>query len=109
MTEAPWAFSTFWLYTVLIDEREFGIDSRTLRRALGARAIEARPLWQPLHVSIPHRMCQSYEIEIADDLYRRALSLPSSVGLATADQERVIEAVVGAGASRGAGLQTDCP
>jgi dTDP-4-amino-4,6-dideoxygalactose transaminase len=29
-------------------------------------------------------------VEVADLLYRRALSLPCSVGLAEADQERVI-------------------
>jgi len=94
MSEAPWAFSTFWLFTVLVDEREYGIDSRALLRALAASGIEARPLWEPLHASAAHRRSQSYRVEVADALYRRALSLPSSVGLEERDQERVIHAIV---------------
>ncbi len=35
--EAEWAFSTFWMYTVLIDEKESGIDSRQLLRELAAQ------------------------------------------------------------------------
>ena len=64
-----------------------------------ASIIEARPLWQPLHATAAHQRCQSYRVEVADSLYQRALSLPSSVGLTSSDQARVIEVVVGAGAS----------
>ena len=37
--EVDWAFSTFWMYTVLLDEKESGLDSRQLLRELGARKI----------------------------------------------------------------------
>ncbi len=94
MTEAAWAFSAFWLFTVLVGDRECGIDSRALLRALAASGIEARPLWQPLHTSAAHRGCQAYRVEVADVLYRQALSLPSSVGLDPRDQQRVIDVVV---------------
>jgi perosamine synthetase len=96
MAEAPWAFSSFWLYTVLVDEAEYGTSSRDLRRRLAASGIEARPLWQPLHLSRAHRASPSYCGDVAEALYRNALSLPSSVGLAPEDQQRVISVVAAA-------------
>lgn len=91
--EASWAFSTFWLYTLLVDEACSGLDSRALQRALAERNIQTRPLWAPIHEQRPYRDCQAYRIEAADRLYRDALSLPCSVGLREADQQRVIAAV----------------
>ncbi|MGH9371979.1 MAG: LegC family aminotransferase [Vicinamibacterales bacterium] len=91
MPESPDVCSTFWLYTVLVDEARFGIDSRALLRSLSDAQIQARPLWQPLHRSKPFHGCPAYRVEVADLLARDALSLPSSVSLDTAQQERVVE------------------
>jgi len=91
--EAPWAFSTFWLYTVLVDEARYGVDSRALQRALAERNIQTRPLWAPIHAQRPYRDCQTYRVEVTERLYRDALSLPCSVGLSQADQQRVIDAL----------------
>lgn len=93
MREAGWAFSTFWMYTILLDERIYGRDRRSLGQLLAEHQIQSRPLWQPLHRSPAHAGCQSYHVEVADLLYKRALSLPSSVGLTGADLQRVIETV----------------
>jgi perosamine synthetase len=93
MVEADWARSAWWMYTVLIDEVEFGRDSRTLLRALANERIQSRPLWQPMHRSPAHRGSQAYQCEIADRLYRDALSLPCSVGIRRAEQEWVASVV----------------
>jgi perosamine synthetase len=89
--EADWAFSTFWMYTVLLDEVESRIDSRELLRELAARKIQARPLWQPLHRSPAHHPVGSPACPNAERLHRQAISLPCSVGLSPAAQDRVIE------------------
>jgi perosamine synthetase len=94
MREAQWAYSTFWLYTMLVDRDEVGIDSRELLRRLGEAGIQSRPLWQPLHLSAPFADCPAYRCDNAERIGRQALSLPSSVGLASSDQERVIDAVL---------------
>ncbi len=99
--EAPWAFSTFWLYTLLVDEARYGMDSRALQRALADRNIQTRPLWAPIHEQRPYRDCQAYRIETAPHIHRRALSLPCSVGLREDDQQRVIAAVRGLAGGRG--------
>jgi perosamine synthetase len=90
---APWAESSHWLYTIRVDPDRFGLDSRALLRFLEARRIRTRPLWQPMHRSPAHRDCPAGDCPVAERLYRMALSLPCSVGLGEADQERVIAAV----------------
>jgi dTDP-4-amino-4,6-dideoxygalactose transaminase len=95
--EAPWASSSYWMYTVRV-----GADSRPLLRHFTARGIQTRPLWQPLHRSPAHAGSQSYRVEVADRLYRESLSLPCSVGLTPVQQHAVIDA---AGQFFGAGLK----
>ncbi len=94
MPQAAWAESVFWLYTILIDEEQFGRSPRAVLSELKTRGIESRPLWQPMHQSSVHRGCEAFDCEVADWLYSRALSLPSSVGLTEADQGYVLESLL---------------
>ena len=98
-SEAPWASSTYWLYTVLVDEQVYGIDSRRLLKHLEQQHIQARPLWQPLHRSKAHAGSFSYRIEVTDKIHSKALSLPSSTGVSERDVELVVAAVTGAQSS----------
>jgi perosamine synthetase len=91
--QAAWALSTFWLYTLLVEEQVYGMDSRGLLRALRDRGIQTRPLWHPIHRLKPYRGCEAYKVEVADWLYERGLTIPCSVGLPASDQDRVIEAI----------------
>ena len=93
MKEADWAFSAFWLYTVLIDEAEYGIDCRQLLNILKEASIQTRPLWQPLHRSPAHQGAQAWRCSEADRLYEQALSLPCSVGISESELARVVELV----------------
>jgi perosamine synthetase len=91
--EADWAFSTFWMYTALVDEKESRIDSRGLLRELAARKIQTRPLWQPIHRSPAHNLSGSPPCPNSDALHSQAISLPCSVGLTRSAQSRVIESI----------------
>ena len=91
MPEAPWAASSFWLYTILIDSAVTKIDRHFLHKALGVRRIETRPLWQPLHRSPAHQGALSYHCVVADRIQAQALSLPSSTNLTDVEQEWVID------------------
>jgi perosamine synthetase len=93
MQEAPWAYSIFWLYTIMVKENEYGENSRELRTRLAEAQVQSRPLWQPLHRAPAHAGSQSYFCEVADMLNRRGLCLPSSVGLAAESQEKVIQLI----------------
>lgn len=93
MHEAPWAFSTFWLYTILVDSDAFRMGSRDLLRRLQDAHVQSRPFWHPLHTLRPFERCTAYRVVVADRLYRDGLSLPSSVGLRQEEQDRVIQVI----------------
>ena len=93
MREAPWASSVFWMYTVLVDDKEYGIGSRDLLSVLSSHGIQTRPLWEPLHRSGAHQGSQAWRMKIEDRLYAQALSLPCSVGLSPEQQAEVIQRV----------------
>jgi perosamine synthetase len=97
MPQADWAESIFWMYTILVDEARYGMDSRTLMRKLADQGIQARPLWQPVHLSQAHAGSYAVDCTVAEDLNRDALSLPSSVGLSAEEQQRVIDAILSMG------------
>ena len=90
MRQAPWADCVYWLYTILVNEENYGMSSRALLRQMQLEHIETRPLWQPLHISSAHADNLSYQCPVAQRLNREAISLPSSVGLEGVDQQRVI-------------------
>ncbi|MGQ0732903.1 MAG: LegC family aminotransferase [Acidobacteriota bacterium] len=94
MRQAPWASSSFWLSTVLVDAAAYGMTSRALLGHLAETGIESRPLWEPLHRSRAHAGSPRRVCPVAERLYDQALSLPSSPGLSEDDQRRVIEAVL---------------
>ncbi len=93
MREAEWAKSTDWLFTVLINKRLYGMDSRELMRRLAASGIQTRPLWRPIHMNLPYRSILHDKLPVSARLYREALSLPSSTGLSETDQDRVISKI----------------
>jgi perosamine synthetase len=81
MPQAPWARSSYWMYTLLVFKRQFGIDSHSLVDALAKDGICAQTRWQPLHQTQAHCHSQRVLSGVADRLYHQALSLPCSVGL----------------------------
>ena len=91
--EASWGNHTRWLSCFLIDEKEFGASQPDIIRYLESQNIESRPVWKPLHIQ---PLLKDYECvggEVAEDLNRRGICLPSSSSLSEEDQQRVIECV----------------
>ncbi len=89
--EASWAKSSYWLYTILIDNAVYKESNRMVLQRLHGLGIQSRPLWHPLHRLLPFAECYAYQIKEADRLFDCALSLPSSVHLTEEDQARVID------------------
>lgn len=89
--QAAWARSIWWLYTILVEPKTYGMNSRALMKILETRKVQARPFWHPLHSLKAFAGCGSYRIENSLRSYQQGLSLPSSVGLSAEDQERVVE------------------
>ncbi len=77
----------------LVDPAAFGADRETVRLALDAADIEARPLWKPMHLQPVYSAVAILGGEVAEALFRDGLCLPSGSGLTAADQERVIAGI----------------
>ncbi len=90
-----WARPTDWLFTIRIDEGEYGMSSRELMKCLAEKGVQSRPLWTPLHRDGPYQGAGDFPV--AERLHRECLSLPSSVGLARKDQESIISLVFSKG------------
>lgn len=93
MPEARWAEPTYWVNTILLDRSVSEEDRTRIIGVLNSRSVQAQPRWRPLHRLPVYRGEQAYRVETANDLYRRAISLPSSVALTEAERSYVVERV----------------
>jgi len=93
MQAQPETNPTYWLYTILLPEIITLEQRKAMISDLNSEGIGVRPLWYPNHALPPFVECHSLGGEQANNLYRRAISLPSSVGLTAEEQERTINTV----------------
>jgi perosamine synthetase len=91
--EAEGVQSNYWLTTVYIDRALFGMTARELRQKLKDAQIEARPLWQPAHLSPAHQDAFKLPCPVSEDLFANCLSLPSCSFATDADIGRVITVI----------------
>jgi pyridoxal phosphate-dependent aminotransferase EpsN len=96
MPQAPWGLHTNWLSCFLVDEERLRCDRDFILNALNAGDIDARPLWKPLHLQKLYAGAERFGGAVAEDLFRRGICLPSSSNLSEPQQQRVIDAVLGA-------------
>lgn len=90
---AEGVLSASWLYSVRVDERIFGMSAREVMADLGHQRIQSRPLFQPAHLGEVYSGAIRVGGSVAEQLWDEGLSLPCSVGLLPADQQRVIDAL----------------
>ncbi len=88
-------FSTRWLTTVLVQPEKFGADRETVRLALAAGDIEARPIWKPMHLQPFFAGCERIITGVADRIFRDGLCLPSCSDMTDDDLGRVVKVIRG--------------
>jgi len=93
MPEAPWGRHTRWLTTLTINPAQFGTDRESVRLALEADNIEARPVWKPMHLQPVFSGCAKVGGSVAERLFHEGLCLPSGSNLSAEDRERVVDSV----------------
>jgi dTDP-4-amino-4,6-dideoxygalactose transaminase len=92
---AVWSESSCWLNSVSIgselsDVESFAANRNVVFEHLRARNIDSRPIWTPLHLLPPYASAVRLGGGVAEGIFAGGLSLPSSVGLSEAAQDRVI-------------------
>lgn len=93
MPEPDGYYSTRWLTALTIDPSKFGCDRETIRLALEAENIEARPVWKPMHLQSAFADCRSVLNGVSERLFRDGLCLPSGSSMNREQQSRVIAIV----------------
>jgi pyridoxal phosphate-dependent aminotransferase EpsN len=95
MPQAEYGLHTNWLSCFLVDADRFGASRDQVIAALAARNIDSRPLWKPMHLQPLYVGLERFGGEVAEDLFRRGICLPSSSSLPREDQQLVIDTVRG--------------
>src|ERR1017187_72437 len=93
MPQAPYGLHTNWLSCFLIEEQKFGCSRDELIQALDEANVESRPVWKPMHLQPLYAGADHYGGEVAADLFRRGICLPSSSCLSLEEQLYVINQV----------------
>lgn len=98
MPQARFGLHTNWLSVFLVDPTQGGngqqtVDRDALLAALDRANIESRPVWKPMHLQPLFAGYECHGGEVAADLFRRGICLPSSSNLAASDQAWVIQSV----------------
>ena len=89
--------STYKDFTALIDEDEFGIDSRSLADALEAEGVETRRYYSPpVHTMRAYRSLSSANgsLAVTDRISDQVLTLPLWVGMSDREIAGVTDAII---------------
>lgn len=82
-------FSNHWLSAIVIDEEKAGFNREQLRLALDQENIESRPLWKPMHLQPIFESEPYFGGNVAEELFKNGLCLPSGSNLNEEDLERI--------------------
>ena len=95
MPEAGYGRGNRWLTVITVDPEAFGADRETVRLALEAADVEARPVWKPMHLQPVFAGCRCLGGAVSAALFDRGLCLPSGSAMTDADLQRVAALVRG--------------
>ena len=90
MPEASYGRCSRWLSVFLLDD---GGRVMPLIDSLAKEAIEARPVWKPMHLQPCFKGCKCYGGAVSERLFAHGICLPSGAGLTAPQQSRVIRSV----------------
>ncbi len=93
--EMPWAKNVYWLYSMLIDEKEFGISRDKLMINLAQNGIETRRFFYPIHTMPPYSKfagCNSFDS--ADRLSSSGINLPSGTKLKEKELREIAQLIL---------------
>lgn len=82
--EEPWARNVYWMYAILVDEKEFGISRDKLREELLKEGVDTRAFFYPMHkqpVFLKMGLFRGERYPVSEYISKRGLYLPSGLTL----------------------------
>ena len=96
--EKEWAKNVYWMYSILIEENEFGMSRDELMERLKGRGIETRTFFIPMHEQpafLNLGLFKGERYPVAERLGKQGLYLPSSTGLKKEEIEYICDVIRG--------------
>ena len=90
MPEPEDCHSTRWLTSLIVEPEKFGCSSESIRLALEEQNIEARPVWKPMHLQPVNNDCRYKGGQVAENIFRQGLCLPSGSNLTESNLRRIV-------------------
>ncbi len=88
--EMPWAKSTYWMYSILINDVAKHTRDEVIK-GLAAAGIESRPFFYPVHMLPMYKSEERFPV--AEAISRRGINLPSGVNLKEQEVAYVVKSL----------------
>ena len=85
--------SSCWLSGIVFPEGTVIDEIKKTCACLDNKGIESRPFWKPIHLQKPYRNSPVGNVEIAESLWQRLMSLPCSTGISNNELNNVANAI----------------
>ncbi len=88
--------NVYWMYAILVDPLEFGIDRNTLREKLKKEGVDTRAFFYPpnAHPILEQWLSQEDKFSNCEYISKRGLYLPSGLAITNDQISRVAEAII---------------
>jgi len=94
--EMPWAKNVYWLYSILVDEKESGISRDKLMINLAENGFETRRFFYPIHTMPPYKKYAGDDFHVAERLSSCGINLPSGIKLTKEEIEDIAQLILNA-------------
>jgi perosamine synthetase len=93
--EADYAKTNWWMFSLLIDEKKFGMSRDELMKALLAKNIETRPFFYPLPKLPPYKKDnQGKDFPNTYRIADQGMNVPSFASLSTMEVQYICDAII---------------
>lgn len=94
--EKDYAYNVYWMYAILIKEKEFGCDAQTLRNKLLNEGVDTRAFFIPMHQQpalLKRNLFKGQRYPVAQRLSLEGLYLPSGLAIKNSQIDIVIRKI----------------
>jgi perosamine synthetase len=92
--EAEWAKNVYWMYGILVDKAQYGMNRDELRRVLAENGIETRTFFIPMHCQpVYWESFKGQRYPVAEQLCRDGFYLPSASSLTMEEIEYITHVI----------------
>lgn len=85
--------SSCWFSGIVQPEGSSLAEIRRICALLKERGIEARPFWKPVHLQKPYEACLKSDVDVAEGLWQRIITLPCSTNIEEDELWKVVRAI----------------